>query len=197
MSAAMYLGIDAAKSKFDAVLITAQGKPRHRIFANTDEGLAALSQWLEQHSAPQVHACLEATGTFAEGIARHLACQGHKVSLVNPSAIWAFRHLGLWPQSPVAYQDGPRDGAAIDKVDATLIAQYCQMHQPPAWTPPAAEISELQALIRRLESLVQMRTMETMGWPPGSRLTRFVPPWRRRLRSFPGRSKRRRRRFVT
>src|SRR4028118_2277216 len=35
------------------------------------------------------------------------------------------------------------------------------MHQPPAWTPPAAEISELQALIRRLETLVQMRTMET------------------------------------
>jgi hypothetical protein len=35
------------------------------------------------------------------------------------------------------------------------------MHQPPAWTPPSPEISELQALIRRLETLVQMRTMET------------------------------------
>jgi transposase len=46
-------------------------------------------------------------------------------------------------------------------VDATLIAHYCQMHQPPAWTPPSPEISELQALIRRLETLVQMRTMET------------------------------------
>ena len=87
---ATYLGIDAAKSKFDVVLLLEASKPKHKVFANTDAGLAALSQWLQQHSAPQVHACIEATGTFAEAIARYLVSQGHKVSLVNPSAIWAF-----------------------------------------------------------------------------------------------------------
>ena len=145
---AMSLGIDVAKSKFDAVLLTADSKPRHKVFTNTDEGYAALSTWLEQQSAQHVHACLEATGTFAEAVARYLAAQGHKVSLVNPSAIWAFGRSRL-------------SRTKTDKVDATLIAHYCQMHQPPAWTPPSPEISELQALIRRLETLVQMRTMET------------------------------------
>jgi len=145
---AMYLGIDVAKSKFDAVLLTADSKPRHKVFTNTDEGYAALSTWLEQQSAQHVHACLEATGTFAEAVARYLAAQGHRVSLVNPSAIWAFGRSRL-------------SRTKTDKVDATLIAHYCQMHQPPAWTPPSPEISELQALIRRLETLVQMRTMET------------------------------------
>jgi transposase len=130
------------------VLLIEGAKPKHKVFANTDAGFAALSQWLVQQSAPQVHACLEATGTFAEGIARFLAAQGHKVSLVNPSAIWAFGRSRL-------------SRTKTDKVDATLIAHYCQMHQPPAWTPPSPEISELQALIRRLETLVQMRTMET------------------------------------
>jgi transposase len=144
----MYLGIDAAKSKFDVVLLVEASKPKHKVFANTDAGFAALSQWLEQHSAPQVHACIEATGTFAEAIARYLVSHGHTVSLVNPSAIWAFGRSRL-------------SRTKTDKVDATLIAQYCQMHRPPAWTPPAPEISELQALIRRLETLVQMRTMET------------------------------------
>jgi transposase len=144
----MYLEIDAAKSKFDAVLLIEGGKPKHKVFANTDEGLAALLQWLQQQSAQPIHACLEATGTFAEGIARYLAAQGHTVSLVNPSAIWAFGRSRL-------------SRTKTDKVDATLIAQYCQMHQPPAWTPPSPEIGELQALIRRLETLVQMKIMET------------------------------------
>ncbi len=34
------------------------------------------------------------------------------------------------------------------------------MHQPPAWTPPAPELRELQALVRRLESLEEMHLME-------------------------------------
>lgn len=34
------------------------------------------------------------------------------------------------------------------------------MHQPPAWTPPAPEVRELQALVRRLEALEQMQRME-------------------------------------
>ena len=33
---AMYLGIDAAKSKFDAVLLIEEAKPKHKVFANTD-----------------------------------------------------------------------------------------------------------------------------------------------------------------
>lgn len=143
-----FLGIDAAKAKFDAVLLTADGKPKHKVFANSPEGFADLSGWLRRLAAAlPVHACLEATGSYAEALARYLVDRGHTVSLVNPSAIWAFGRSRL-------------SRTKTDKVDATLIAQFCQAHRPPAWTPPAAEVSELQALQRRLESLVQMRTME-------------------------------------
>jgi len=47
-----------------------------------------------------------------------------------------------------------------DRVDAELIARFCLAHQPPPWIPPAPEIRELQALVRRLEALIEMRVAE-------------------------------------
>ncbi len=47
-----------------------------------------------------------------------------------------------------------------DKVDAELIARFCLAQQPKAWQPPAPELRELQALVRRLESLIEMRVAE-------------------------------------
>lgn len=58
------------------------------------------------------------------------------------------------------------------KADAQLIARFCQMHRPAPWAPPAAELRLLQALVRRLEALAQMRQMEqnrlVAGVPPGA-----------------------------
>lgn len=45
-------------------------------------------------------------------------------------------------------------------MDAELIARFCLAQQPPAWSPPAAEVRELQALVRRLEALMEMRVAE-------------------------------------
>jgi transposase len=45
-------------------------------------------------------------------------------------------------------------------VDAALIAGFCGERRPPAWCPPAPEAQQLQALVRRLESLIEMRTAE-------------------------------------
>jgi transposase len=45
-------------------------------------------------------------------------------------------------------------------VDAALIAGFCAERRPPAWAPPAPELRELQALVRRLDSLQEMRAME-------------------------------------
>ncbi len=39
-------------------------------------------------------------------------------------------------------------------------SQSCAERRPPAWQPPAPELRELQALVRRLDSLREMRTME-------------------------------------
>ncbi len=47
-----------------------------------------------------------------------------------------------------------------DKADAELIARFCLTQEPPLWTPLAPELRTLQALVRRLDSLIEMHTME-------------------------------------
>ena len=137
------LGIDVAKKTF-RVALHRDGKVRHQQFANTPAGFAELSQWLALHVAAPVHACLEATGSYSEALARYLYQAGHTVSVVNPARIKAFAQSRLIRTKN-------------DKLDADLIARYGDAAQPEAWTPPPPEISELQALVRHLESLTETR----------------------------------------
>ena len=146
----MFLGIDVSKRTLDVALLKAegeQGKSFHKVFANTPAGHRQLIVWLQQQGVKEVHACLEATGTWADAAALALHQAGHKVSLVNPALIRAFGQSQL-------------KRTKTDKADAQLIAHFCRMHQPPLWAPLAPEIKELQALVRRLETLDEMRVME-------------------------------------
>jgi transposase len=141
------LGIDIAKVKFNVCLLQVSGKLKHKVFPNSVTGFAQLHEWLEKQEVKQVHACLEATGTYGEALSLYLHQHNHIVSLMNPAAIKAFAGSRL-------------SRTKNDRVDAELIARFCLAHQPPPWTPPAAEVRELQALVRRLESLVEMRVAE-------------------------------------
>lgn len=69
------------------------------------------------------------------------------MSVVNPAAIKAFAGSRL-------------SRTKTDSVDAELIARFYLTQVPPVWTPLPAEVRELQALVRRLESLIEMRVME-------------------------------------
>jgi transposase len=91
---------------------------------------------------------MEATGSYGEALAAYLYSAGHRVSIVNPAVIKAFAATEM-------------SRTKTDKTDAGLIARYCLKHQPPAWSPPPPEISELQALVRRLEALLEMRQQES------------------------------------
>ncbi len=56
-------------------------------------GHLQLLAWLNEQQEQGVevaHACLEATGTWADAIALALHEAGHKVSLINPALIRAF-----------------------------------------------------------------------------------------------------------
>jgi transposase len=134
------LGLDIAKWKFNACLINPSGKLRHQVFPNTFSGFEQLREWLLRQGDEGVHACLEATGTYGEALALFLRQAGHTVSLINPAAIKAFAQSRL-------------SRTKTDRVDAELIARFCQLQEPLAWTPPTQEVRELQALVRRLESL--------------------------------------------
>jgi transposase len=141
------LGLDLAKAKFNARLVRAGGKLRHQVFPNTEAGFAQLSGWLARLGVGRVHVCMEATGTYGDALAAYLYEAGHTVSRVNPAAIKAYAQSRL-------------SRTKTDREDAALIAGFCLERRPPAWHPPAPELRELQALVRRLDSLIEMRTME-------------------------------------
>jgi transposase len=141
------LGIDISKSKFDIALLREGSKFKHRVFPNTEAGFSQLSAWLVKQKVERVHACLEATGAYSEPLATFLHEQGQVVSVINPAQIKSYAQSHL-------------SRAKTDKADATLIAQFCSERRPPAWSPLPQEVRELQALSRRLDSLLEMRQME-------------------------------------
>jgi len=143
------LGIDISKQKFNVCLINPQEKLKHKVFANTEAGFQQLTEWLIKQKATRVHACLEATGTYGERLALFLHQAGHQVSVINPAAVKAYAGAQL-------------SRTKTDRVDAELIARFCLTQRPSVWTPPPAqEVRALQALVRRLEVLTEMRTAES------------------------------------
>ena len=144
---AVVLGVDIAKLKFDVCLIKENQKVKHKVFANTRYGFEQLAAWLNSHQVGSLHICLEATGSYGEALALFLHEAGNRVSVVNPAAVKAFAASRL-------------TRTKTDKVDAELIARFCLAQQPEAWRPPAPEVQQLQALVWRLESLIEMRVAE-------------------------------------
>ena len=144
-----WVGVDVAKKKFDIFFECADGRVRHKVFANDRRGYAELLSWVQAHGLDlsQAGFCLEATGPYGLPLARALHEAGGVVALENPARIQAFaRTLGVRVKT--------------DKADARLIARYAQQHAPRPWTPPSPEEERLRALVSRLDDLLAMRTME-------------------------------------
>lgn len=144
---AAILGIDIAKKKFDVALLR-KGKFKTKVFDNSPNGCTALKEWLVRQDVDQVHACMEATGILYEGLATFLADEGHRVSVVNPLKIKAFGESLL-------------TRTKTDKIDARLIARFCESMNPSLWKPHPPEIRQLKALGRRRDALIEMRTQES------------------------------------
>jgi transposase len=140
------LGIDIAKQKFDVALLL-DGKTKHKICKNSTEGFESLSLWLGKQGRQKVHACLEATGNYGEDLASYLHEAGHIVSIINPARIKGFAQSELIRTK-------------TDKIDAGIIARFCLAMKPGAWIPPSPEIRILRALVRRADSLIDMRSQE-------------------------------------
>jgi transposase len=133
------LGIDIAKHKFDVALVL-NGKFKNKVFDNNQLGFMALTDWLGQHQASHVHACMEATGIYWEALATYLADAHHQVSVVNPVQISAYAKSVL--------QRGKTDAQ-----DARLIARFCERERPMLWQPAPASQRELLQLVRQLQHL--------------------------------------------
>jgi transposase len=140
------LGVDIAKAKFDVALLLG-GRAVQRVLPNNANGFAALKGWLGKRGVTHLHVCMEATGRYWEALATYLHRAGHTVSVVNPRRVKSFWESELQRQK-------------TDRVDAGVIARFCRAASPRAWTPPPAELRELQELVRRLDALKRMETQE-------------------------------------
>jgi transposase len=144
--AQIVLGIDVSKRTLDVALIF-EARTLCKQFKNSSEGFELLAAWLLALQITQVHACLEATGSYGEAVALFLHNQGHRVSVVNPLRIKGYAQSNMQRNK-------------TDRLDARLIASFCQTQEPDEWLPPSAEVKQLQAFIRRIEVLEEMRQAE-------------------------------------
>lgn len=140
------VGIDVSKRTVD-VGIAWQGKVPVKHVANTLQGFEQIADWLHTLGTGPVHVVLEATGTYSDAVALFFVQRGERVSVINPARMAAFRK-----------SEGIR--TKTDKQDAKLLVRYAQQKQPPAWTPPAEELQQLQVLEGRREQVQQMRQQE-------------------------------------
>lgn len=141
------LGIDISKRKFDVALLQDE-ECRTATFSNEPIGFVKLRKWLKKHRAGQLHACLEATGRYGDGLALFLHEAGCQVSVVNPARIQAYAASQLRRNK-------------TDKEDAKLIAHFCMTQTPKLWMPPPPAQLELQSMVRHLESLQTARQQES------------------------------------
>ncbi len=137
------LGIDIAKETFDVMLLH-DGRQQGAQFSNDPAGFKTLRSWLHKRKVKQLHACLEATGQYGDALAEYLHSAQHTVSVVNPLAIKAYGQSRLQRNKN-------------DRLDAELIAHYCQSEQPTSWSPPAPEIKALRELVHQYDNLQASR----------------------------------------
>jgi transposase len=97
-----------------------------------------MSVWLRQQGVKKVHACIEATNTYGNEVARYLHQQSHVVSVVNPSRVKGFAQSEL-------------SRTKTDSADAGIIARFCACMQPRPWQPAPIAVAELQQMTRRIE----------------------------------------------
>ncbi len=141
------IGIDIAKNKFDVAALLPSGKYKFKSFGNNPRGFEQFLTWLQPLA--DTHICMEATGVYGDSLANFLSDHHLRLSVVNPARIAAFAKSEL-------------SRSKTDRGDAKLIARFCAQtgHSLPLWQAPAPNVRALQALVRRLDSLLEMQQME-------------------------------------
>ena len=153
----LYVGIDVSKETLDVSLRWEGKQQAHQVVANQASGIRQLIQWLVKQKAGRIHVCLEATGQYGDEVAERLHGQGYAVSVVNPLCIKSYARSRLIRNQ-------------TDKVDAGLLAEFCEKQEPRLWVPPSQEHKSLRALSRRMDDLEGMRQAERNRLQASTRL---------------------------
>ena len=149
---AHHVGIDVSKASLEIALIgSEEDAPASQTVSNTKDGFDELLSWIEtqadvrlEESPEQIHVCLEASGDYQRPAARFLHKRGLTVSIVNPLRT-------------SAYAESQLNRSKTDKVDARLLARFCQREEPSPWEPTPSEQKSLKEMTRGLEQLKKER----------------------------------------
>lgn len=143
MTQYQFVGVDVAKDKFD-VALEINNKYSNICFNNDAKGHRAFANWLKKHTS-QPWVCMEATGHYSELIADYLFSQQVRISVVNPLQIKSFARAKLSRNK-------------TDKLDAQVIADYCQKMLPRTFTSRSDAHKELKDLSNLLDMLKNQYT---------------------------------------
>lgn len=148
----IFVGIDVSKKHLDVSIRPGDGFFR---VSNDDLGIADLVQRLVDLN-PQL-ILLEASGGYEILAAAALRQADLPAQIINPRQVREFaRSTGKL--------------AKTDKIDASVLAHFAQLLQPPLRPWPEAQQQELSALMTRRRQLVEMVIMEKnrlgTAWSP-------------------------------
>jgi transposase len=142
------MGIDVSKRSLDACLLSADGKERHRKFANDAKGWKELLEWAKGMEDPSlVHFVMESTGAYSFGVAAFLSDAGLFVSVENP------RFIKRWGE-------GMRHQNKTDRADARIVARYARAVSPAPWSLSDPDLREIELLLGRLSDLEKLERIE-------------------------------------
>ena len=144
MRGARYVGVDVSA---DEITIAIEGRSEPVTLANDADGHDRLIRLLTRRGRP-ARVCLEATGIYHLDLALALhRARGVDVMVVNPAAARDFGRALL-------------QRSKTDRVDAGVLLEFAQRMPFESWQPPAPEILDLRAIVRRIGALTVTRTQE-------------------------------------
>lgn len=140
------IGIDVSSETLDAcILKTPDAVPKHRQFENSKKGVKKLRVWASSFEPYDV--IMEGTGGYEKKARKEFIKSGIAVRIVNPKQV---RH----------FAKGIGKLCKTDRVDAYVIARFCQIVPANTPTEVTAEESELKAIVVRRNELVSFKTAE-------------------------------------
>jgi transposase len=146
MSQKLILGIDMAKRDFAATIQVDDVAAELGKFENDANGRQLLNEQVkalcDTYGVQQIHLIIEATGGYEAALVAHAYEHQWLVSMPNPKQVrdWA---------KGVGYR------AKTDRVDARILAHYGAERRPPTRPRLAAEVSDLDSLLKRRDDLEQ------------------------------------------
>ncbi|MDO8604334.1 MAG: IS110 family transposase [bacterium] len=146
-------GIDIAKDKFDACLMSMDVQLSYKViathqFSNTPAGFKELLKWQRKHCKEKIvmQTLMEASGVYHEKLAIYLTEAGKVVFVVLPNKARKYMEaLGLKSKN--------------DSIDAQGLALMCAQHKFEVWQPIAKFYYELRLLTRHNQSILEAKTM--------------------------------------